>query len=183
MRLLLKNRLELGRDGVVVLGASGHRLEDGPAVQTDLGVGGPGGEAVALDELLRARDGAAHLVQALGSRLDGQDRPQQAAGVLVDGVGQQLGGRGLLDDLSGVHDGDAVGDLGDQSQVVADEDHGEAEPLAQLAQQVDDLLLDGHVQGGGGLVGDDQARVTGQSHGDEDALALPPGELVRIAKQ
>ena len=58
-----------------------------------------------------------------------------------------------------------------------DEDHREAELLTQLVEQVDDLLLDGHVQGGRRLVGQDQGGVTGQRHGDEDTLALTAGEL------
>ncbi len=50
----------------------------------------------------------------------------------------------------------------------------------QVADQVQDLLLDGHVQRGGGLVGDQQVGPAGQRHGDGDALALPARELVRI---
>ena len=84
MGLPRQDRLELGRDGVVVLARPGHGLEDGPGVQPDPRVGRARGEAVAPDELPGARDRAAHLVQALGAGLDGQDRPQQAAGVLVD---------------------------------------------------------------------------------------------------
>ena len=95
-------------------------------------------------------------------------------------VREQLLRGGLLDDLTGVHDGDVVGHLGDERQVVGHEDHGEAELLAQLVEQRDDLLLDGDVQGGGRLVRDDQLRVAGQGHGDEDALALAAGELVRV---
>ena len=82
--------------------------------------------------------------------------PQQTPGVLVNGVGQQLTGGGLLDHLARVHDGDAVSQLSHQRQVVGDEDHGEAELFTQLVEQVDDLLLDGHVQRRRRLVGQDQ---------------------------
>ena len=64
-----------------------------------------------------------------------------------------------------------------------DEDHREAELLTQLVEQVDDLLLNGHVQRGRRLVGQDQGGVTGQRHGDENALTLTAGELVRVAAQ
>ena len=47
-------------------------------------------------------------------------------------------------------------------------------------QQLEDLGLHGDVQRGGRLVGDDQPRVEGQRHGDDDALLLPAGELVRV---
>ena len=51
---------------------------------------------------------------------------------------------------------------------------------AQVAEQSEDLGLDGDVEGGGGLVGDEQAGAMHERHGDEDALALPAGELVGI---
>ena len=44
-------------------------------------------------------------------------------------------GRRLLDDGAGVHDGDPVGDLDQQRQVVGDENDAEAELLAELVEQ------------------------------------------------
>ena len=44
-----------------------------------------------------------------------------------------------------------------------------------------DLGLDGHVQGRDRLVGDEQLGLQGDGTGHADALALPAGELVRIA--
>lgn len=113
--------------------------------------------------------------------LDGEHGASRPLRVLVDGVGEKLLGGGGLDDLAGVHDGDLGGDLGHEGKVVGDEDHGEAELLLQVVQKLDDLLLNGHVKGGGGLVADDQGRVARQGHGDDDALALAAGELVRVA--
>ncbi len=43
-----------------------------------------------------------------------------------------------------------------------------------------DLRLDGHVERRRRLVGDEQLRVAGERCGDDDALALAAGELVRI---
>ena len=48
-------------------------------------------------------------------------------------------------------------------------------------EQVDDLGLDGHVQGADGLVAHDQLRLHGERPGDADALALAAAELVRVA--
>ena len=53
-------------------------------------------------------------------------------------------------------------------------------PGFQAAQQLDDLALDGHVQRGGGLVGDQQLGLAGQGHGDHHALLLATRKLVRI---
>ena len=50
----------------------------------------------------------------------------------------------------------------------------------QVGEQVEDLRLDGHVERGGRLVGDQQARPVGDGARDHGALALAAGELVRI---
>jgi len=55
------------------------------------------------------------------------------------------------------------------------------EALLELLQQVDDLSLDGDVEGGDGLVTHDEVRLEGQGAGDADALALAAGELVGVA--
>ena len=54
---------------------------------------------------------------------------------------------------------------------------------AEVSQQGEDLRLDGDVEGGGGLVGDEQAGLVDDGHGDEDALALAAGELVRVVAE
>ena len=52
--------------------------------------------------------------------------------------------------------------------------------LAQVVDEVEDLGLDGDVEGGGGLVGDEQLGLAGQRHGDHDPLAEAARELVGI---
>ena len=47
------------------------------------------------------------------------------------------------------------------------------------AQHVEDLGLDGDVQRGGRLVGEDDVGVVGDRHGDHRALPHAAGELVR----
>ena len=51
---------------------------------------------------------------------------------------------------------------------------------AQRAHQLEDLRLDGDVERGGGLVGDQEPRVAGERHRDHHALAHAARELVRI---
>ena len=56
---------------------------------------------------------------------------------------------------------------------------------AEVFEELEDLGLDGDVEGGGGLVGDEDAGLVGwpliyDGDGDEDALALASGELVGI---
>ena len=68
----------------------------------------------------------------------------------------------------------------DHTEVVGDEDEGDAEVTAQAVEQVDDLGLDRHVEGGDRLVGNDDLRLDGEGPGDADALALAAGELGRV---
>ena len=63
------------------------------------------------------------------------------------------------------------------------EQDGGVDAPAQLLDEVEDLGLDGGVEAGGGLVEDEQLRVHGQRHGDDDALLLAAGELERVAAQ
>ena len=56
-----------------------------------------------------------------------------------------------------------------------------AEPRLELLQQLEDLRLDGDVERGGRLVGDQEVGLVGERHGDHHALALAARELMRIA--
>ena len=64
---------------------------------------------------------------------------------------------------------------------MGDEDVRQVELVLDVLEQVDDLRLDGHVQGRHRLVADDQLGLQGERAGDADALALATGELVREA--
>ena len=66
-------------------------------------------------------------------------------------------------------------------QIVRDEQIGEIAALLQIAQEIDDLRLDRHVERRGRLVEHHEFRVERHRPGDGDALALPAGELVRVA--
>jgi hypothetical protein len=111
---------------------------------------------------------------------EGGDGGEQAAGVGVRGALEEVGGRAGFDDSSGIHDGDAVADAAHHGEVVGDEEHGQREALAQLGEQGENLRLHGNIEGGGGLVGDEQRGTVDDGHGDHDALALASGELMRV---
>lgn len=64
---------------------------------------------------------------------------------------------------------------------MADEEIGEAELVLQILEQVDDLGLDGDVEGACGFVADDETWAEGEGAGDGDALALAARELVGVA--
>ena len=88
--------------------------------------------------------------------------------------------RADLDDAAEVHHGDAVGDMLHHRQIVRDENHGELHLAREVAEEVQNLRLDGDVECGDRLVGDDELGLDGKRAGDGDALALATGKLVRI---
>ena len=91
---------------------------------------------------------------------------------LVDGAG--------LHNLAGVHHVHIVRHLGHHPQVVGDVDDRDAPLLLDAADQLQDLGLDGHIQGGGGLVADQQVGVAGQGDGDDHTLAHAARQLMGV---
>ena len=91
--------------------------------------------------------------------------------------------RRLLHNLAGVHDDDAAAHLGNDAQVVGNQQDAHAFLLLDLLHQVQNLRLDGDVQRSGRFVRNQQFRVTAHRHGDHDTLAHTAGELVRIVFQ
>ena len=57
--------------------------------------------------------------------LHGGGTGEKATGVGVLRGAEELGGGSGFDQAAVLHDGDAVGDLGDDGEVVGDEEHGE----------------------------------------------------------
>ena len=113
-----------------------------------------------------------------GDRL--RHRVEQPDAVRVAGRGEEVVDRRLLDDLAGVHHRHLVAHVGDHAEVVGHEDDRHAELVLQLAQELEDLALDRHVERGGGLVGDEQPRRADQRHRDHHPLAHPAREVVRV---
>ena len=89
-------------------------------------------------------------------------------------------GSAVFHDLTGVHNGNTVGHVGHDAQVMGDEDNGQLTLPLQLVDKIQNLGLDGHVQSGGGLITDQDIRVRRQSDGDHDTLAHTAGELEGI---
>ncbi len=69
----------------------------------------------------------------------------------------------------------------DDGEVVADEQHRGADIALQIEQQVDDLALDGEVQGADGLIADQELRAEDHGACNADPLTLAAAEFVRIA--
>lgn len=112
--------------------------------------------------------------------VDPGHRAQQGGRVGVARPGEDLRHAALLDRAARVHHDHVRAEFGDDAHVVGDDRDGDAEFAAEPVEQAEDLRLDGDVKGGGGLVGDEEGGVVGERDGDDDALAHPAGELVRI---
>ena len=80
-----------------------------------------------------------------------------------------------------IHDHDPVAEMLDDPQVVGDEHIGQVVLLLDVLHQIDDLGLDGYVQGGHGLVTDHKLGVQGNGPGNAHPLPLAAGELVGVA--
>src|SRR5699024_1512274 len=91
-----------------------------------------------------------------------RDGVQQGVGVGVGGMVEKVVLAGDFHNVPQVHDGDAVAEVLDHAEVVGDEDIGQAVFRLQVLHQVEDLGLDGNVQGGHRLVADDEGGVEGQ---------------------
>src|SRR2546426_700246 len=86
----------------------------------------------------------------------------------------------LFPDLAVAHHHHVVGDLADQGEIVRDEQHRHAQALLQRGDQLQDLLLDGHVERGRRLIGNQQLRLARDRYRDHRALLLAARELERI---
>jgi len=107
------------------------------------------------------------------------DRRKKSLGVRMDRVLEQVLGVRVFDDLSCVHDRDAIADELDDAEIMGDEEIREMELLLQILQEVQDLRLHGHVKRRGRLVKHDEIRVERKRPCDPDALLLPAAELMR----
>jgi hypothetical protein len=89
----------------------------------------------------------------------------------------------VLDHAPRVHHAHDVGVLRHHAEVVRDEHDAHVARRLQLAQQFQDLRLDGDVKRRGRLVGEQHPRAARERHRDHHALAHAAGELVRVHGQ
>src|SRR5437660_9791993 len=95
----------------------------------------------------------------------------------------ELVARRHLDQLAGVHHRDTMADVSYYRQIVSHKQVRQVELLPQVLQQIDDLRLDGHVEGGDRFVKDQELRLHRKGAGDADPLTLSAAELMRIARR
>jgi hypothetical protein len=94
---------------------------------------------------------------------------------------QQLVPGAVFHDAAMLQDRDAIRDLGDDAEIVGDEQDGGALAHLQIPDQGQDLRLCGDIERRGRFVGDQDGRLERERHRDHRALPLAAGQLVRIS--
>ena len=130
-------------------------------------------------EIAGDRDQRAGVLVRTGQR----DRPEQRLRIGVLHFVEHILDAAPLNRLTGIHHADAVTGFQDQPKVVTDEQHRGAVFFTEVFDEFDHRSLHRHVERGGRFVEDQKCGLRHQRHGDDDALLLPAGKLVRIAFQ
>ena len=111
---------------------------------------------------------------------DMRQRGEQARGIGMKRPRQDFLDRPVLDHLPRIHRQHARAAFRDEPEIVGDEQDRRAGAAAKFEQQIHDLRLNGHVERGRRLVGDQQTRLAHQRHRDHHALAHAAGQAHRI---
>jgi hypothetical protein len=85
-----------------------------------------------------------------------------------------------LHDLSGVHHGDLVRQLGDDANIVRYKKKRQGPLFLDGPQKIEDLRLDGHIECRSGFVRDKERRLARQRHGHQGPLSHASGKFVGI---
>ncbi len=105
---------------------------------------------------------------------------KQCLGVGMQRTGKQsLAGR-VFHNIAHVHHHDVVADVAHHAQVVGDEHVRHAPFLLQIHEQIQNLGLDGYVQGRNGLIAHDELGIHGQRPGQSHPLPLPTVQLMGV---
>ena len=90
-------------------------------------------------------------------------------------VGDDIAGRAVLCDPAGIHDRDVVGDRAHHSEVVRDENIGDALLALQVDEQVEDFSAHRDVERRDGLVEHDEIGLRRNGARDRQAVSYAAG--------
>jgi len=96
------------------------------------------------------------------------------------GIAENVVDGAAFHDLALVDDHDLVGQIGDDAEIMGDQQHRQAELLAQILDQFQNLRLHRNVQRRRRFIGDDEAGPAHQCHGDHRPLPEPARKLKRV---
>src|SRR5215470_1766424 len=121
-------------------------------------------------------DGGEPLAAVAEPRNRFQERPGVGMGRRVVDLLDRPG----LDQATRVHHRDLIAHLRNDTEVVGDEDQRQVVRALQVAQEIQVLGLDGHVEAGRRLVGDENPRLARDGDRADDALPHAARELMRV---
>ena len=139
------------------------------------------GKTAPLKALPQGRHRAGNRHQGLALALGIGQGLQQQACIGVTRSGKKVFGCSLFDDLACVHQRHTVSHVSHHAQVMRDQQQAQLALALQVFEQIQHLLLDGHIQGRGGFVCNQKLGFSGQGHGNHDALLLAPAHFKRVA--
>ena len=88
--------------------------------------------------------------------------------------------RSCLDELAGVHHSDAVAGLGDDSEIVGDEDNRGSRLRPEIAQEIENARGNRDIKSGRRFVSNEKLRRCRQRHRDHHPLTHPSGQLMSV---
>jgi hypothetical protein len=95
------------------------------------------------------------------------------------GMSKNVIGETGLNNPSRIHNIDSLNVTRDHPQIMGDDHKRGIEFLHQIRHEFQELGLDGHIQGRGRLVGNDDLGVTDKAIAITTPCRIPPAELVR----
>ena len=93
---------------------------------------------------------------------------------------EQAADRRELHEPSGLHDCDAICDARGNTQIVRNQNDRHGTRALELGEQRQDLRLNGDIERGRRLIGDEQDGITRQRNREHDPLAHASGKLMRV---
>ena len=93
---------------------------------------------------------------------------------------ENIVGRSGFDHIPQIHHTDPVAHISHHPQIMGDEQISQVEFAMQFFEQIQNLSLDGDIQGRGWLIQNQQLRPQDQRPGQGDTLALATGKLMGI---
>ncbi len=108
-------------------------------------------------------------------------RRQQRLGIGLLRGAEQPGYRSIFYHFAAVHHLNPIGHFGDHAHIVSDKNHPHLHLFLQHADKLQNLRLNGDVERGGRLIGNQQGRFAAERHGDHHALTHPARQLMREA--
>ena len=105
---------------------------------------------------------------------------EQPRAVGMEGLAEERPDLRPLDDPARVHHRHVPAVVGHDAEVPRDDERGDPPLADEPLDEVEDLARDGHVEARRRLVDEEDPRIVGEGHRDDDPLAHPPAHLVRV---